>query len=263
MHNNNTIKLLKLQGKNLKIEKEIIDDINNEAYFFISRKIKPCKCPHCNTITKHVHDYRDQYIRHSPINGFKTFLVLHKARLICPNCYHKFYANYSDIVNPRFRCSNILFFDIINTLKDTSMTFDEVANFFGVSSGVVTRYLDFFSYLMEWNNITCLPKHIGIDEFKGNCDASKYLFHIYDLDTNQTIYILKSRKYDDVVKFFNNISIEMMLKLLPWTCMIPLEMLLRLNLKGLQLLLIDSIILELFLEFLMNSEFNYGEMLKD
>lgn len=134
--------------------------------------------------------------------------------------------------------------------------------FFGVSSGVVTRYLDFF-YLMEWNNITCLPKHIGIDEFKGNCDASKYLFHIYDLDTNQTIYILKSRKYDDVVKFFNNISIEMMLKLLPWTCMIPLEMLLRLNLKELQLLLIDSIILELFLELLMNSEFNYGEMLKD
>lgn len=198
--------MLKLQGKNLKIEKEIIDDINNEAYFFISRKIKPCKCPHYNTITKHVHDYRDQYIRHSPINGFKTFLVLHKARLICPNCYHKFYANYSDIVNPRFRCSNILFFDIINTLKDTSMTFDEVANFFGVSSGVVTRYLDFFSYLMEWNNITCLPKHIGIDEFKGNCDASKYLFHIYDLDTNQTIYILKSRKYDDVVNFFNNIS---------------------------------------------------------
>lgn len=57
--------------------------------------------------------------------------------------------------------------------------------------------------------------------------------------------------------------IEMMLKLLPWTCMIPLEMLLKLKLKELQLLLIDSIILELFLELLMDSEFNYGEMLKD
>ena len=55
----------------------------------------------------------------------------------------------------------------------------------------------------------------------------------------------------------------MMLKLLPWTCMIPLEMLLKLKLKELQLLLIDSIILELFLELLMDSEFNYGEMLKD
>ena len=59
----------------------IIDDINNEAYFFISRKIKPCKCPHCNTITKHVHDYRDQYIRHSPINGFKTFSPLQFEKL--------------------------------------------------------------------------------------------------------------------------------------------------------------------------------------
>lgn len=200
------IKLLKLQGKNLKIHNEFIDEENNEAYFFISREVKPCKCPHCNTLTKHIHDYRDQYIRHSPLNGFKTFLVLHKARLVCPNCNCKFYANYSDIVNPRFRCSNIFFFDIINTLKDTSMTFDEVAHLFGVSSGVITRYLDFFSYLMEWNNITYLPKHIGIDEFKGNCDGSKYLFHIYDLDTNQTVYILKSRKYDDVVNFFNNIS---------------------------------------------------------
>ena len=39
MHNNNTIKLLKLQGKNLKIEKEIIDDINNEAYFLSLEKL--------------------------------------------------------------------------------------------------------------------------------------------------------------------------------------------------------------------------------
>lgn len=206
MQNNNTIKLLKLQDKNLKINKEIIDDKNNTAYFFISRKTKPCKCPHCKTLTNHIHDYRDQYVRHTPINGFKTFLVLHKARLVCPNCDKKFYANYNDIVNPRFRCSNILFFDIIKALKDTSMTFDEVANYFGVSSGVVTRYLDFFSYLMQWNNITNLPKHIGIDEFKGNCDNSKYLFHIYDLDTKQTIYILKSRKYEDVVNFFNNVK---------------------------------------------------------
>ena len=41
------------------------------------------------------------------------------------------------------------------------------------------------------------------------------------------------------------------------------------NLRGLMpvigkhILLIDSVILELFLELLMNSEFNYGEMLKD
>lgn len=195
-----------MQEKGIKINKEIIDTVNNTAFFFISKKIKPCSCPHCGSSTEHIHDYRDQYIKHSPINGFKTFLVLHKARLLCDNCNHKFYANYNDIVNPRFRCSNSLFFDIIDMLKNTSMTFNQVADFFGVSSGVVTRYLNFFSYLMDWHNITSLPKHIGIDEFKGNCNGSKYLFHIYDLDTKETVYILKSRKYDDIIAFFNNIS---------------------------------------------------------
>ena len=73
--------------------------------------------------------YRDQYIRHSPINGFKTFLVLHKARLLCPNCNCKFYANYSDIVNPRFRCSNTFFFDIINMRIDLICNF---RNFFNI-----------------------------------------------------------------------------------------------------------------------------------
>lgn len=206
MHNNDTIKLLKLQDKGLNIYKEIIDTTNNTASFFISRKVKPCFCPHCNSLTKRIHDYREQHIKHSPINGFKTFLVLNKARLLCTNCNHKFYTNYDDIVNFRFRCSNILFFDIIDMLKNTSMTFDQVADFFGVSSGVVTRYLNFFSYLMDWNNISSLPKHIGIDEFKGNCDGSKYLFHVYDLITKETVCILKSRKYDDIIDFFNNIT---------------------------------------------------------
>ena len=32
-----------------------------------------------------------------------------------------------------------------------------------------------------------LPQHIGIDEFKGNCNHTKYLFHVFDLDTNHMI----------------------------------------------------------------------------
>ena len=206
MQKNNTIKLLKLQDKNIKIDKEFIDTENNTAYFFISRKVKPCVCPHCKTPTKYIHDYREQYIKHVPINGYNTFLVLNKARVVCHNCEHKFYAYYNDIVNPKFRHSNALVFEIINMLKDTSMTFSDVANYFDVSPNTVTKYLDMFSYMMGWNSITTLPKHIGIDEFKGNCDNSKYLFHVYDLDTNQTICILKSRKYDDIVEFFNNIT---------------------------------------------------------
>ena len=59
---------------------------------------------------------------------------------------------------------------------------------------------------MQWHITTSLPKHIGIDEFKGNCNSYKYLFHIYDLDTKETITILKSRDFSTIVNFFNNIT---------------------------------------------------------
>ena len=114
--------------------------------------------------------------------------------------------NYNDIVNPKFRCSNELFNNIISNLQNTSMNIKDVANFNNVSTGVVSRYLYFFAFFMQWDTITTLPKHIGIDEFKGNCDKSKYLFHIYDLDTNKTVTILKSRKFDDLIKFFDSIQ---------------------------------------------------------
>lgn len=205
MQNNNTIKLLKLQGKRIKIDKEIIDIKNNTATFYISKKVIETPCPCCNTLTKRIHDHREQRIKHTPINGFNTFLILKKTRLLCTNCNKRFYMDYSDIVNYRFRSSNILFNKIIDDLK-LSCSFKDVAKINHVSIGVVIRYLLFFSYLMQWQNVTTLPKHIGIDEFKGNCNGSKYLFHIYDLDTKETIKILKSRDYSTIVNFFNTIT---------------------------------------------------------
>ena len=167
MQNNNTIKLLKLQGKNIKINKEVIDIENNTATFYISKKVINTPCPCCGNSTKRIHDHRHQRIKHTPINGFKTFIVLKKTRLLCTNCNKKFYMDYSDIVNPKFRSSNQLFWKIIDDLK-SSCSFKDVARMNFVSIGVVIRYLYFFSYLMQWQNVTTLPKNIGIDEFKGN-----------------------------------------------------------------------------------------------
>lgn len=205
MHNNNTLKLLKLQGKNIKFDKEVIDIDNNTVCFYIHKDVVFTPCPCCSTPTKRIHDHREQKIKHTPINGFNTSIVLKKTRLVCTNCGKKFYMDYSDIVNPGFRCSNNLFWKIIDDLK-LSCSFKDVAKMNFVSTGVVVRYLNLFSYFMQWNNITTLPKHIGIDEFKGNCDKSKYLFHVFDLDTGETIKILKTRSYKDIVNFFNNIT---------------------------------------------------------
>lgn len=206
MRNKDIIKLLKIQAKNLILDKTIINHDDNTLDCYISKKVVTSVCPCCGSLTKRIHDHRFQRIKHSPINGYKTTLVLKKTRLLCTQCGKKFYMNYNDIVNPKFRCSNQLFNNIISDLQFSSCTFKEVAKRNFVSPGVVSRYLLFFAYLMQWENVTTLPSHIGIDEFKGNCDNSKYLFHIYDLDTKQTIYILRTRKYCDIVNFFNNIT---------------------------------------------------------
>lgn len=110
--------------------------------------------------------------------------------------------------------SLILNLDVLTSfLTKLSTTFNillplslKIAAMNHVSPGVATRYLNLFAHFMQWNNVSTLPKHIGIDEFKGNCEGSKYLFHIYDLDSGNTIHILKIRRYYDIVDFFDSIS---------------------------------------------------------
>ncbi len=206
MQKNYIKKLLKIQEGNLILDEKLTNISDNILSIYVSKKVTECVCPSCKHKTKRIHDHRIQKIKHNPINGYETYLYLKKTRLLCTHCGKKFYMNYNNIVNPKFRCSNQLFDNIISNLQNTSMNIKDVAKMNNVSPGVVTRYLFFFAYLMQWENITTLPKHIGIDEFKGNCDKSKYLFHIYDLDTSKTVTILRTRKYSDLINFFNSIE---------------------------------------------------------
>ena len=114
MHKHNIINLLKLQVKNLNFKDFSFEIVDNSLIIHISKKITEHECPCCNSKTTKIHDHRIQKIKHSPINGFKTFIFLKKTRLECKNCGKSFYMDYSDIVNPKFRCSNQLFFSIIN-----------------------------------------------------------------------------------------------------------------------------------------------------
>lgn len=199
-------RLLNIQEANVILNEKLTKITKEENSIYISKKVTEHICPCCGHPTKRIHDYRTQKIKHSPINGVPSFLYLKKTRLLCTNCGKRFYMDYSDVVNPKFRSSNMLFISIINDLQCSSLTINDVAKRNFVSPKVVTRYLYFFAYLMQWNVTKTLPKHIGIDEFKGNCDKSKYLFHIYDLDTGKTVTILRTRKYYDLIDFFGSIE---------------------------------------------------------
>jgi len=195
-----TIKLLGIQGVDVKN----IEETEKGIYVYIETKPKMHCCPSCKNTTKNTHDYRKQRIQHLQINQMTTYLILNKRRYICKHCGKKFYENYS-FIQRYFRKSNFVFYKIIHDLKQLK-NFKTIAKDNNVSSPTVVRYLTYQTFLTGKNVVSNLPKHIGIDEFKGNCNGVKYQFHIFDLDTHKTIDILESRKYDFLERYFSEIS---------------------------------------------------------
>lgn len=195
-----TIKLLGIQGFEVKKVEESEKKIN----ISIETKAKLHSCPSCKSTTKKIHDYRKQKVQHIPINGITTYLILNKRRYVCKHCGKRFYEKYS-FLQKCFRKSNAVFYKIVDDLKQLK-NFKTIAKDNSVSAPTVVRYLTYQIYLTGKNVVSTLPKHIGIDEFKGNCNKTKYQFHIFDLDTHQTIDILESRKYDFLERYFSGIA---------------------------------------------------------
>lgn len=81
MHKNYIKKLLKIQDKNIILDEKLTNISENVLSIYISKKITECSCPSCKHTTKRIHDYRTQKIKHTPINGFNTYLYLKK--LVC------------------------------------------------------------------------------------------------------------------------------------------------------------------------------------
>lgn len=199
MQNNYIANLLSIQGVTVKKVEN-----NGNLDIYIETKSKLHKCPCCERYTKRVHDYYDQKIQHISIDTKSTFLHLKKRRYICKHCGKKFYEKYT-FLQKYFRKSTVLFNKVISDLKQIK-NFKTIAKDNNISAPTVTRFLSYEIFMQnKLNHITSLPKHIGIDEFKGNC-GKKYLFHIYDLDTHKTVDIVKGKSYDILENYFSKIS---------------------------------------------------------
>jgi transposase len=197
LRKNNIIKLLGIQEN---IVKKVERD-QKSIKLYIETKPKLHICPSCGQTTKNIHDYKIQNIQHINIGKTPSFLILNKRRYICNHCTKRFYETY-DFLQKYFRKSNEVYKNVISDLKDLK-NFKTIAKDNYVSTHTVIRYSKYFMLLSSKKFIYTLPKRIGIDEFKGNCNGKKYQVHIFDLDNGKTIDIVESRKYDDLEKYFS------------------------------------------------------------
>lgn len=200
MHKKDITTLLKIQGVKVKNIKYSDNNLN----IYIETNKKSCTCPKCHQLTNKIHDYRTQSIKHLIIDKSPAFLVLKKRRYVCPNCNKRFYEDYS-FIQRYFRNSNFVYNKVIRELKQLK-NFKTVAEDNCLSTPTVVRYLNYEIALQNKTHITKLPKHIGIDEFKGNCNGTKYQVHIFDLDTHKTIDIIEGRSYDVLENYLSKIS---------------------------------------------------------
>lgn len=201
MHKNNIINLLGIQENLVKKVERNEKSIN----IYLESKPKLHICPSCHYYTKHVHDYRNQKIQHINIGQVVSYLYLKKRRYICHHCGKKFYEKY-DFLQKYFRKSNLVFENVCNDLKKLK-NFKTIAEDNHICIPTVIRYMH-YNILLSHKYKLQLPQRIGIDEFKGNCNGSKYLFHIFDLDTHKTVDILQSRTYDFLEAYFSKFSLE-------------------------------------------------------
>ena len=177
----------------------------NFINFFIETKPKLHICPSCNHYTNKVHDYRIQKIQHIKVGQIQSYIILNKRRYVCPHCNKRFYEHY-DFVNKNFRKSNDVFNSVCHDLKQLK-NFKTIADDNNITIPTVIRYMN-YAIMLSNKHLVSLPKHIGIDEFKGNCNHTKYQFHIFDLDTHKTIDILQSRSYNFLENFFSKFTLE-------------------------------------------------------
>jgi len=201
-----------LQNKNiinlLGIQENLVKKVERDQNFiniYVETKPKFHICPSCHNSTNKIHDYRTQRIQHIKVGQVQSYIYLKKRRYCCTHCNKRFYEHY-DFVNKNFRKSNEVFNSVCSDLKQLK-NFKTIAEDNNITIPTVVRYMN-YAIMLSNKHIVSLPKHIGIDEFKGNCNHTKYQFHIFDLDTRKTIEILESRSYDFLEKFFSKFSLE-------------------------------------------------------
>lgn len=194
MHNHCINKLINL--KEVKVKK--IAHADNFMKIYIQTDPKEHECPNCGSLTKQIHDYREQTIKDLPFQEKDCYLVLQKRRYRC-SCGKRFFEKYDFLARYQQR-SIRLTHSIANQLRD-SVSLKYVAKRMNVSTNTISRILDTISY-----SCPSLKDSIAIDEFKGNADTGKYQCILVNPKQHTIMDILPDRTQAHLSAYFREIN---------------------------------------------------------
>ena len=186
-------------SKLLELEDVFISDVsvtNTEVHVFFSLKRKPHTCPHCQTLTDKVHDYRISVIKDLPLMGKRSFLHYRKRRYHCPTCGKHFYESFS-LLPKHCRITTRMAFYSLHLLSERQSV-RSVSRLLGVSDSFVFRRLRDIRFPKPKR----LPPVLSIDEFKGNAGGEKFQAILTQPDKHCLFDILPSRTQVSLMQYF-------------------------------------------------------------
>jgi len=153
-------------------------------------------CPHCGLVSTKVHDYRYQLIKDIPSFGKFIFLYFKKPRYECECCNRSFIPKF-DFIPRYYHTTTRLNFELISSFHDIR-TLASIGKQYNVSISKVQHSLKKLS--ISTSNL--LPKHLGIDEFKGNLFVNqKYQVLLTNLDTGEVFDVLPTRDTNAIANY--------------------------------------------------------------
>lgn len=176
------------------VEVNKIEEVGDRIALYVSLPPNPHQCPACGTLTKKIHDYRIQKIKH--LKWFERLSVLFykRRRYACP-CGKRF-SEKSPFVDKYQRYSKE-WNRVVRIRSVKAKTFKEAGEVLGTSSStVIRRFKEVANNEMKTG--VRLPKAIAIDEYKGDTDAGTYQLIIANAETHEPLDILPNRRKDTI-----------------------------------------------------------------
>lgn len=193
--------LLGLNRKEVKImkiskEKRIIE-------VELKSKKEKVRCPSCNKFTSSVHSklkpIRSKYL---DCSGEIVNLIICKRRFHCYNC-NKIFTEEMNLNTKNGSISNKVKIQIRKDLMDYNLTIEAIAKKNHVSKYIVRKELEEATALIPKYRKN-LPSVISFDEFKADTKEGKYAFILTDPIHKKVLDVLKSRKKEYLIQYFEN-----------------------------------------------------------
>lgn len=203
--NNDTIKLLNLEGLNVDLNKSNVCKVNNVLYCNIILTTKDEYCPKCGSVEYTIKDYREKSVSHS-ISTSSPCIIKYKARRYkCKYCNNSFYE-FNPFATSNEKISTFTRLMVIDALRSHTATFTSVAKEYKLTTQSV---MNIFDTWVDCKRKT-FPSIICIDEIYTNklSNSSKYSAVLLDFKTRQLVEIYSSRHKAFLANQFTYIPIE-------------------------------------------------------